>query len=175
MPRKKKQEGAAGSAPSAEQAAVVAAVDTAAAIPPPQAEVLTVNQQPESKIEGDGASGDTMPESGDRENGSEVLTEASAEAPPETEATPAIDAEEFFKEPPPEYPQRLRVTNNTRMPVQVVVVPLQLGPAPSFADVTVHGEREHEALLSDLDALRALNGFDGNAFEVNPITEDDTA
>jgi hypothetical protein len=74
---------------------------------------------------------------------------------------------------PSEYPKRVRVTNCTRMPIQIAVVPLAVGPAPASSVITVPGEREYAAMLADLNALRELNGFDDDAFKVETIPDED--
>lgn len=70
------------------------------------------------------------------------------------------------------FPLRVRVTNNTRMPVQLAVVALDL-PAADSKTITVAGQREFDAMQADLQCLRNLNGFPEDAFEVEPLSEDD--
>lgn len=70
------------------------------------------------------------------------------------------------------YPARARVTNNTRMPIQMTAVPLWLGPAPDYVDVVIPGKGEHDSLLFDLEAVRKLNGFGVDAFVVEVLTEE---
>lgn len=107
-----------------------------------------------------------------------VADDAPSAPAPEDEGEPAPDDEETEEaagsEPgPSEYPKRVRVTNCTRMPIQIAVVPLAVGPAPASSVITVPGEREYAAMLADLRALRELNGFDDDAFKVETIPDED--
>lgn len=65
------------------------------------------------------------------------------------------------------FPLRARVTNNTRMPVQVPALHLDL-PASGEATITIYSEGDFKTLHSDLTALFSLNGFRENAFTVSP-------
>lgn len=71
-----------------------------------------------------------------------------------------------------EYPILARVTNNTRMPVQMTAVPLGLNAAPHSEEVVIPTQGHHESLLADLAALRALNDFAEDAFVVEVLQED---
>lgn len=118
----------------------------------------------------------------------ETVVEAPASAPVAddvpTDATPQPEGEgatvpedggttDETESSPSEYPKRIRITNNTRMPIQIAVVPLAVGPAPASSVVTVPGEREYDAMMADLKALRELNGFDDEAFKVEAIPDED--
>lgn len=68
------------------------------------------------------------------------------------------------------FPARLCVTNNTRMPVQVPAVGLEM-VANGSAEIVCLGEREYCALKNDLAALAEMNGFAADAFVVEVIGE----
>lgn len=65
------------------------------------------------------------------------------------------------------FPLRARVKNNTRMPVQVPALHLDL-PASGEATITIYSEGDFKTLHSDLTALFSLNGFGEDAFSVSP-------
>ena len=65
------------------------------------------------------------------------------------------------------FPLRARVRNNTRMPVQVPALNLDL-PASGEATITIYSEGDFKTLHSDLTALFSLNGLGEDAFTVSP-------
>ena len=65
------------------------------------------------------------------------------------------------------FPLRARITNKTRMPVQVPALHLDL-PASGEATITLYSEGDFKTLHSDLTALFSLNGFGDDAFTVVP-------
>jgi len=69
------------------------------------------------------------------------------------------------------YPCQVRVTNNTRMPIQIPAVKLGIGPAPASAVIVLNTAADRAALVSDLETLRTLNGFADDAFQVTAETE----
>lgn len=95
------------------------------------------------------------------------------EAPPVADAagggTPAAikDQDGPTTQPTIGFPLRARVKNNTRMPVQVPALHLDL-PASGEATITLYSEGDFKTLYSDLTALFSLNGFGEDAFSVSP-------
>lgn len=65
------------------------------------------------------------------------------------------------------FPLRARVRNNTRMPVQVPALNLDL-PASGEATITIYSEGGFKTLHSELTALFSLNGLGEDAFAVGP-------
>lgn len=106
-----------------------------------------------------------------------------ASAPPVIEAAPVADAAIVAAgggtpaaiedqggpttQPTIGFPLRARVKNNTRMPVQVPALHLDL-PASGEATITLYSEGDFKTLHSDLTALFSLNGFGEDAFSVSP-------
>lgn len=95
----------------------------------------------------------------------EAVVDPEAVVEPEAVVQNAIETESEIA-----FPARLCVTNNTRMPVQVPAVGLEL-VANGSAEIVCLGEREYCALKNDLAALAEMNGFAADAFVVEVIGE----
>ena len=81
---------------------------------------------------------------------------AGADPEPTAQGTPAVA-----------FPLLVRVANQTRMPVQVPAVHLDL-PASGEATIIIYSEGDLKTLHSDLNALFSLNGFREDAFTISP-------
>lgn len=185
----KKKTGAAAAAPT-EQAGKDAAASAAVPAPSPETSV-PADDATDAPAAADPVAADTAPD-----EAGESTAEAGGDA--ELDALNTANVVELLEQTDPQaaaevaavgvdtaatvadrggdalaFPLRVRVTNRTRMPVQLAVVPLDLRAAPDAQTVTVPGQREYDAMLTDLSSLRALNGFDEDAFVVEPLTEED--
>lgn len=70
-----------------------------------------------------------------------------------------------------DFPALVRVTNNTRMPVQIIVVPVALGASPSAEVAVAKSEGDFLSLLRDLDVIAQLNNFGPDAYSIEVLTE----
>lgn len=97
-------------------------------------------------------------------------------AEPERQATPQAEIVEAENQGTPstpevEFPRLFRVKNQTRMPVRLVVAPVDLGPAPATCEVLIRSWDQYHKMLNDLEALRVLNNLPLDAFGVEPVAE----
>lgn len=174
----KKKQGAAAAAPT-EQAGKDAAASAAVPAPSPETSVPAADAT-DAPAAAEAAAADTPAADAELDalntaSAVEQLEQTDPQAAAEVAAVGVDTAATLADEHAGElaFPLRVRVTNNTRMPVQLAVVALYLGAAPSAQTVTVQGRSEYDAMLADLSSLRALNGFDTDAFVVEPLTEED--
>lgn len=118
----------------------------------------------------------TVADAGSEATAAEVAAAAQADADAQAAANIAAaaastagdvgDAEEL------EFPARIRVTNNTRMPIQVPAVDLSVDASPAFGETTLNTRGAYDTMLRDLEALRLLGGFSEGAFTVEFVTEE---
>lgn len=97
---------------------------------------------------------------------------AEAEAEPEPEPEAEAEAEAEGSDVELAFPLRVRVTNFTRMPVQVPWATLEVGPAPAYATTVVRSEQQLQSLCAELEVLAKLNGLGHEAFAVEPEKEE---
>lgn len=178
MPRISKAQKAAEAQKATEAAAAAAAAESAA---DDSAAVKPSDEATDQAPNGDAEPARDIP-ADDAPRGVDLdalnTAEASAAAPAaadEIAAGGGVDTAATVV-PPPEapppavaYPQRVRVTNNTRMPVQVPALHLDLPAGPGHADVTLYSGGDFQTLHGDLSALFALNGFGEDAFTIAQI------
>jgi len=180
------KKGAAAKAAPAEQVEKDSAAPAAEPTSPPNADVPAADAadapvaadpaaaETDGPATAEAADGDAELDALNTEAAVEALAETDPEAAAEVAAVGVDTAATLADGGAAElaFPVRVCVTNNTRMPVQLAVVALDL-PAADSKTITVAGQREFDAMQADLQCLRNLNGFPEDAFEVEPLSEDD--
>lgn len=99
-----------------------------------------------------------------------VATEAAtAEVQPKAVVEASAEAEAPLVVAEPTWPQRYRLTNNTRMPLHLPASYLVVEPFGKHTDFDAASEEFLKSLRCEIDAIAGLNGLDESVFVLEQI------